>query len=137
MKQPKLDLQKQRNRLDAKKIELEQSINGLTQAHPKPVSSSEAHEGPRDYEDMATDFLETHNEQSILFNQQALLVLVNKALQRLAEGTYGYCQQCGSPIPARRLDAIPWAERCVPCESQLEHVYLSREEVYGAPQTFY
>jgi DnaK suppressor protein len=132
----KLDLQKQKNRLQAKKAELERSIAGLTEAHPTPVSSTEAHEGPNDSEDVATDFLETQKEQSIMVNQQSLLTLVDNALQRLEDGTYGLCQQCGEEIAPKRLEALPWAERCVRCEAQLEGVYQSREDVYGAPQTF-
>lgn len=136
-KKPKLDLQKQKSRLETRKLELERSMARLTEAHPTPVSSTEAHEGPRDYEDVATDFLEMQNEQSIMVNQQSLHTLVENALQRLAEGTYGLCQQCGKPIPPRRLEAIPWAERDVQCEEELEQVYLKREEVYGAKRTFY
>lgn len=132
-----LDLQKQKSLLEAKKAELESSIAGLTEAHPTPVSPSEANEGPRDHEDVATDFLEIQKEQSILVNQQSLLTLVNNALQRLADGTYGLCQQCGKPIPPARLEVLPWAERDVQCEQQLEQMYQSREEVYGPGQTFY
>ena len=131
-----LDLEKQKSRLEAKKAELEQSIAALTQAHPTPVSPIEASEGPQDNQDIATDFLETQQEQSIMVNQQALLTLVNAALQRLADGTYGQCVQCGKPIPPRRLEALPWAERDVQCEAQLEQIYQSREEVYGRPQGF-
>ncbi|HEY3993104.1 MAG TPA: TraR/DksA C4-type zinc finger protein [Ktedonobacteraceae bacterium] len=132
----KLDLQKQKSRLLEKKAELESSIAALTEAYPTPVSSTEAHEGPRDIEDVATDFLETQQEQSIMVNQKALLTLVENALQRLENGTYGLCQQCGEAINPKRLEALPWAERCVRCEKQLEQVYQEREDVYGAPQTF-
>lgn len=131
-----LDLKKQKNRLEARKAELEESIAALTEAHPTPVSSIEANEGPRDREDMATDFLEIQQEQSLLVNQQSLLTLVNRALQRLADGTYGKCAQCGQPIPARRLEAIPWAEHDVHCQEQIEKQNLDREDVYGEPQTF-
>jgi DnaK suppressor protein len=133
----KLSLKRQKERLEAKKAELERSIAGLTEAHPTPVSPSEANEGPRDSEDVATDFLEIQREQSLLVNQQALLTLVNNALQRLADGTYGLCQQCGKAIPPARLEALPWAERDTQCEQQLEQMYQSREEVYGPRQTFY
>jgi DnaK suppressor protein len=132
----KLDLQKQKRRLEEKKAELERSIAALTEAHPTPVSSIEANEGPRDHQDVATDFLEIQQEQSILVNQQSLLTLVNNALQRLEDGTYGLCLQCGKPIPPARLEALPWAERDVQCEEQVERVYQNREEVYGPPQTF-
>jgi len=132
----KIDLREQKSRLLAKKLELEQSIAALTEAHPAQVSSTEANEGPRDSEDIATDFLEMQKEQSVMVNQKALLTLVENALQRLENGTYGLCQQCGEAIAPRRLEALPWAERCVRCEAQLEQVYRDREEVYGGPQTF-
>jgi len=132
----KIDLKKQKSRLQAKKAEIERNIAALTQAHPTPVSSTEANEGPRDREDVATDFLEMQQEQSVQANEQALLTLVENALQRIEDGTYGLCQQCGKEIPAKRLEALPWAERCVACEAQVERMYQSREEVYGPPQTF-
>lgn len=40
---------------------------------------------------------------------------VERALAKLAEGTYGRCDGCGTPIPDARLEAIPWAVRCVSC----------------------
>ncbi len=136
-KQPKLDLGKQKSRLETKKAELEQSMVGLTEAHPTLVSSIEANEGPRDLGDIATDFSEIQDEQSLMVNQQSLLTLVDRALTRLAEGTYEVCPHCAKPIPVRRLEAIPWADRCVPCEERLEQINLSREEVYGTPRAFY
>lgn len=45
---------------------------------------------------------------------------VRLALARIREGDYGICERCERPIPARRLDAIPWARLCVPCQSELE-----------------
>ncbi|MGA9160151.1 MAG: TraR/DksA family transcriptional regulator [Actinomycetota bacterium] len=38
---------------------------------------------------------------------------VERALAKLDEGTYGSCDVCGSPIGDARLDAIPWAVRCI------------------------
>lgn len=48
-------------------------------------------------------------------NQQKLLQQVNDALQRIEDGTYGYCAICGKPIPEARLEAIPEAELCLSC----------------------
>ena len=39
--------------------------------------------------------------------------LVDAALARLDAGTYGRCAVGGEPIPAARLDAVPWAATCV------------------------
>jgi DnaK suppressor protein len=40
---------------------------------------------------------------------------VERALDKLDEGTYGTCDVCGGPIAPERLEAIPWAVRCVAC----------------------
>lgn len=40
---------------------------------------------------------------------------VERALAKLDEGTYGICDACGSTIGDERLEAIPWAVRCVAC----------------------
>ena len=44
------------------------------------------------------------------------LRLVNEALDRLNSGDYGTCLRCEEPIPAKRLQALPWARYCVPCQ---------------------
>ncbi|MGG5259787.1 TraR/DksA family transcriptional regulator [Phycicoccus avicenniae] len=41
------------------------------------------------------------------------LTQVRRARTRVADGTYGTCEVCGEPIPAERLEARPWAARCV------------------------
>jgi DnaK suppressor protein len=40
---------------------------------------------------------------------------IDAALQRVADGTYGRCERCGTAIPDGRLEARPVARRCVPC----------------------
>ncbi len=47
------------------------------------------------------------------------LELVNGALERLADGTFGCCLRCANPIPDERLEVLPWAAFCVRCQ-QLE-----------------
>ena len=123
-----IDLNEMKIRLEAKRAELQQSIVDLTEAHPEPVGPIEASEGPQEFEDVAVDFLEIQQEQSILVNQQALLTEVKDALKRIEDGTYGKCVNCGRPIPEKRLEAIPWAARDVKCEEQLERRNLGDEE---------
>lgn len=127
-----LDMQKIKAQLEAKQVELQQQIAGLTEAYPQPVDPIEASEGPQDFEETAVDFLETQQEQSIMVNEQALLSEVQDALKRIELGTYGTCVVCGQPIPEKRLEALPWAARCVKDEEQLEQRNLSREETYDS-----
>lgn len=126
-----IDIQKMKERLLAKQAELQGEVKGLDQAYPQPVDPIEASEGPQDFEETAVDFLEMQQEQSIMVNEQSLLTEVQAALKRIEDGTYGKCIVCGQPIPEKRLEAIPWAARCVKDEAQLEQQNLSREELYN------
>lgn len=127
-----IDMQAIQRRLEAKKSELEEDIAGLTEAHPKPVDANEASEGPQDFEEIAVDFLETQQEQSVQVNEQALLTQVNSALERIGLGTYGICVNCGKPIPEKRLEALPWAALDVKCQEQLEQRNLRVTQTYDA-----
>lgn len=44
------------------------------------------------------------------------LRLVEEALDRVQSGDYGVCLECEQPIPPKRLQALPWARYCVPCQ---------------------
>lgn len=43
----------------------------------------------------------------------ATLAEVRRALERIDEGTYGVCEECGEPIGEGRLEVRPWATRCL------------------------
>jgi len=48
------------------------------------------------------------------------LAEIDRALQRLADGSYGHCAACGSEIALARLQSTPQALRCVACEALQE-----------------
>lgn len=54
---------------------------------------------------------------------------IETALERLRDGTFGYCETCEEPIPRRRLLAIPWADHCVPCQERLNELAGQGKEV--------
>jgi len=47
--------------------------------------------------------------------EEVLVALVEAALARIAEGTYGQCTVCHRAIVAERLEVVPWAATCVAC----------------------
>jgi DnaK suppressor protein len=47
------------------------------------------------------------------------LRLVEEALDRLQSGDFGVCLSCEQPIPLKRLQALPWARYCVPCQEAI------------------
>lgn len=81
-------------------------------------------------------------EFALLQMKAETLTKINAALERLEEGTYGYCRECGQEIAGPRLRALPFAERCRDCEEERE-VELHRERalefrsragsLFGAP----
>ena len=44
------------------------------------------------------------------------LALVDEALARFDARTFGTCVRCGQPIALERLEALPWAARCIDCQ---------------------
>ena len=46
---------------------------------------------------------------------------VERALRRIALGTYGICVSCGQPIERERLEVYPTANRCAACQRAHEH----------------
>ena len=49
---------------------------------------------------------------------EAMLRDVDRALQKLEDGTYGICDRCGKLIPEERLEARPWSVLCIDCAAR-------------------
>ena len=57
-------------------------------------------------------------------NDRQLLAMVESALSRLREGSFGECISCGKEINAKRLEAVPWTRHCIECQEKLEQGML-------------
>lgn len=53
------------------------------------------------------------------------LAVVKSALERLKEGGFGECVQCGTQIGAKRLEALPWTPYCIACQEKIERGELA------------
>jgi len=49
-------------------------------------------------------------------NREQMIEAVDGALERINDGSYGRCADCGTDIPQARLEVLPFAPRCVECE---------------------
>ena len=56
----------------------------------------------------------------VLQDSDAELCDVNVALEKIDAGTYGLCEHCLSPIPKKRLMALPFARLCIQCRHEEE-----------------
>lgn len=77
-------------------------------------------ESARDSGDQAMIDLQRELGISLMEMRNRKRQLIDVALGRLAEGTFGYCADCGVEISEKRLVAVPFAKLCVECQSQQE-----------------
>jgi DnaK suppressor protein len=57
-------------------------------------------------------------------NDRQILQMVENALARIREGSFGECVHCGKEINPKRLEAVPWARHCIECQEKLERGVL-------------
>ncbi|MCS6802403.1 MAG: hypothetical protein RMM58_13355 [Chloroflexota bacterium] len=72
------------------------------------------------YADIATDLYDREQALSLEHDFEQRLHEVNHALWKIEQGTYGFSEQSGKPIPVERLRAIPWARFTIEEERELE-----------------
>lgn len=63
----------------------------------------------------------------LLDREKLLLAKINKAIQRISDGTFGLCERCEEPISVKRLEARPVTTLCIRCKEEQE----KKEKSYG------
>ncbi len=75
---------------------------------------------PGDMADHGSGELNQHLSVTLMENDRIELERIEKAIHHMQEGIYGKCEVCEKVIPMPRLKAIPWATRCINCQSRFE-----------------
>jgi RNA polymerase-binding protein DksA len=70
--------------------------------------------------DIGSDNYEQEFTLSLMENDTGVLDRIEVSLERIGDGSYGTCEECGVKIPKQRLNAIPYATLCIKCASQQE-----------------
>ncbi|GGL22080.1 hypothetical protein GCM10012283_00170 [Phycicoccus endophyticus] len=73
-----------------------------------------------DQADAGAKTYEREQEISLANNAREMLDQTERALERIADGSYGTCESCGNPIGKMRLQAAPRATLCIPCKTSQE-----------------
>jgi RNA polymerase-binding protein DksA len=73
-----------------------------------------------DQADMGATSFERDQELTVLNNEREKLAQIERALARIADGTYGICESCGNPIGKGRSMAFPRATLCLTCKQREE-----------------
>ena len=107
-----MDIDAVRTVLDACRAELSAELGELTAVPPDPMIAVSF--GKR-VGDGTTQAVERLNQVGTARQLAAKLADVDRALDKLDEGSYGRCDRCGAEIPPERLEARPWSVLCVGC----------------------
>jgi DnaK suppressor protein len=81
-------------------------------------------EGTQDLADKAAN---SYTKEFLFYqssNERELLQMINEALERIEQGSFGECVLCGSSMDNKRLEAVPWARHCVPCQEKQDEGLL-------------
>ena len=96
-------------------------LKALLASAQERISRLEKHEHredgpiPADFSEQATETSNDETVAALLAQLRSEVRLVNAALQRIKDGTYGTCAGCGNAINEARLDSIPTASHCINC----------------------
>ncbi|MDO3397732.1 TraR/DksA family transcriptional regulator [Nocardioides sp. SOB44] len=106
------ELNEQREHSSGVVEEMEAELDGLMRDSGDGAGLDQADVG-------ATTFERDH-ELSVLNSERDKLAQIDRALGRIADGSYGQCESCGQPIGKLRLMAFPRATLCMPCKQREE-----------------
>ncbi len=113
--------------MDKKKLETFKKRLETRQQELRRMVSRTQQDGRSADEDTAQDIADkaasSYNKEFLFHqsnNDRQLLLMVENALARIREGSFGECISCGKEINPKRLEAVPWTRHCIECQEKLE-----------------
>src|SRR5262245_59766461 len=70
--------------------------------------------------DLGSDNSEQEFTLSLMQNEETTLESIEAAIEKIEDGVYGTCEECGGAISKARLNAIPHTPTCIKCAQKLE-----------------
>jgi len=122
----KMDAKVYKERLLALRARLRGDVDQMADAALKKRrsdASGDLSSMPIHMADIGSDNFEQEFTLTLMESEEVTLELIETSLERIEDGTYGQCEECGVKIPKARLNAVPYASMCVKCASQMEQGY--------------
>ena len=111
----KKDMEKYRRLLEEKKTSLSSDL-----AKTRSAEEETTEESTQDIADKAVSSYTREFLYSLTDGERSTLLLIDDAINRIDDVTYGMCINCGQSIAERRLTAVPWTPYCVDCQELSE-----------------
>ena len=108
-----------KKQLETRQLELRRTVT-RTQQDGRSADEDSA-------QDIADRAASSYNKEFLFSqsnNERQLLQMVETALDRIRQGSFGECISCGKEINAKRLEAVPWTRHCIECQEKLEQGIL-------------
>ena len=86
----------------------------------KAAGNHQNDDGIQDLADKAASAYSKELNFSLSDGERNLLMLIDEAFNRMNDGTYGVCTNCGAVIGEKRLQAVPWTPFCIDCQELQE-----------------
>ena len=109
-------IEKQKKALIAQRQQILDTIEGHDEQMRKLAEQKES----GDVVDIASDTIDRVVLDSIGQQDRQMIQMIGAALDRIEQGKYGICLRCGKPIAEGRLEALPYAAFCIPCQTEIE-----------------
>lgn len=116
-----MDLEKIKQKLLEKR---QQIIESLEEASKADINEKT---GVEDSADTVTTELSRETHYRLTQADIETLYLIDLALRKIENGTYGICEECGAVIGEKRLEAIPWVRLCIDCSQNEEIVRIFQQ----------
>lgn len=116
-----MDLEKIKQKLLEKR---QQIIESLEEASKADINEKT---GVEDSADTVTTELSRETHYRLTQADLETLYLIDLALRKIENGTYGICEECGAVIGEKRLEAIPWVRLCIDCSQNEEIVRIFQQ----------
>lgn len=113
-------LQYYKNRLVEEKRNITEAMEGMLEnglADSQSIETQELSMIDNHPGDMGTEMFDKGRRLALKRNEQNIIDKIDDALERIEDGSYGNCELCGKQIPEERLEFIPYANRCIDCET--------------------
>jgi DnaK suppressor protein len=108
-----------RIRLEGEKKRINDELDQLTKSQPMDERREGSPFGKREEE--ATESMELEKRLALENRLKSLLTEVDRALQKIEAGTYGYCDVCHLAIDPARMEALPQAILCMSCRQKAKN----------------
>ena len=86
----------------------------------KAAGNASPDDGIQDLADKAASAYSKELNFSLSDAERNLLMLIDEAFNRMNDGAYGVCTNCGTTIGEKRLQAVPWTPYCIDCQELQE-----------------